>query len=340
MKTKFGIVGTGTIAAFHAKAIRSLPRACLYGAADADELRAEQFAKEHICRAYPDFDAMLSDPELDAVCICTPSGLHPEQAARALRAGKHVVLEKPMALDTASAAMLAEEAEESGSRLTVVSQLRFTDSARYARQLLSEDAFGRLSMVCLSMNYWRSPEYYAANPWRGTRRFDGGGALMNQGIHGIDLLQFLLGPARVISASANTVTHKIEVEDTLCALVSFDCGAMGTITASTCAYPGFDRRLEIFGDRGHLVMRESEIEELIIDGNEVSCQNTEPKTSSAGNPTQIPWELHARQIDNLIDAVRTGTSLVSTARDGLLAVQMIESIYRAAGQSHSPSGGN
>ena len=190
-KLRFGILGCGMIAKFHADAITSLENAILFGAADNNPATAQKYAAKYGIKAYGDYDQMLNDPQIDAVCICTPSGFHAENALKALKAGKNVVLEKPMALNTADADKIIATCTETGKKLTVICQLRFSEDILRVKKLISEDAFGKIVMCNLSMKYWREEEYYSQSAWKGTKKFDGGGALMNQGIHGIDLLLYI-----------------------------------------------------------------------------------------------------------------------------------------------------
>ncbi|MBE6612958.1 MAG: Gfo/Idh/MocA family oxidoreductase [Ruminococcaceae bacterium] len=322
----FGILGCGMIAGVHAAAIASLSDAVLIGAADASFERAADFAKAHGITAYETYAAMLADPAIDAVCICTPSGLHAENALDALAAGKHVVLEKPMALNVADADRVAAACKAFGRHLTVISQLRFSPDVHRAKQLVSEKAFGTLIFCDLFMKYHRDDAYYRDSPWRGTYRYDGGGALMNQGIHGIDLLRFIAGDYTAVSGITATRRHAIETEDTAAALIRFDCGAPGVIEATTAANPGFDRRIEILGDRGYMTLRENRIERLYIDGIADEHHHIDVPPMS-GSPVIASHEMHALQIKNLIDTVMGRGTLLADASDGRAALKIIEDIY-------------
>lgn len=325
---RFGIIGCGMIAGIHAKAIESLENARLVGAVDYQPDRAAQFAREHDITAYPNAAAMLADEQIDAVCICTPSAFHADTALTALAHHKHVVLEKPMALDSKTADQVVAACEQNHCLLTVISQLRFSQDVQRVKQLLEENAFGRITMCSLYMKYWRDQEYYASSSWKGTLRFDGGGALMNQGIHGIDLLQYLMGVPRVVSGLTKTLTHDIEVEDTAAALLEFENGAIGVVEAATSAYPGFDRRLEIVGDRGHVILQENTIQQLVMDCKPVELFPRQPASvNTSSDPTVLDYQMHARQIQNLIEAVHGREALLIDAAEGRKAVKIIEHIY-------------
>ena len=330
---KFGILGCGMIANIHAAAISELENATLLGVADNFPAAAEKFAEKHECRAYASYADMLADGEIDAICICTPSGFHAENAIAALEAGKHVVLEKPMALSTADADKIIETCDRTGKLLTVISQLRFAKDIQRVKELIGEGAFGRITLCGLHLKYYRSTEYYSSSPWKGTLKFDGGGALMNQGIHGIDLLEYLVGPIKTARGKIATLFHKIEAEDTAVATVEFEHGALGVIEGSTCAYPGFERRIEIHGDAGYVILRESSIEKLMIRGEKIAVDVKTPGVNTAADPSALQSRNHRRQIANLLAAVEGKEKLLVDCREGKKAVRVIESIYRSSAEA-------
>lgn len=327
---QFGILGCGMIAGIHAAAIHEIENATLAGVADNFPAAAEKFAEKHACRAYPTYADMLADEEIDAVCICTPSGFHAENAIAALLSGKHVVLEKPMALSVADADRIIETCEKTGKLLTVISQFRFANDIPYVKRLIEEGAFGRISLCGLDLKYYRDPAYYTASPWKGTLKFDGGGALMNQGIHGIDLLEYLVGPIKSARGKIATLFHKIEVEDTAVATVEFEHGALGVIQGSTCAYPGFERRIEIHGHEGYVILRESCIEKLMIHGEEIEVEKKHSGINTASDPAALQSHNHETQIRNLLAAAEGKEELLVDCREGRRAVRVIESIYRSS----------
>lgn len=329
---RFGIIGCGVIAEAHVLSLFEIDGATPVGVFDRNRERAEAFAEKHGIRAYPSYASMLADTEIDAICICTPSGLHADQAVQALREGKHVVLEKPMALTAADAEKVCREAEISHHLITVISQHRFRADVGRVKELIDAGAFGRLVMCDLYMKYWRDPSYYANSTWRGTWRMDGGGALMNQGIHGVDLMRYLVGDAKLLRGRAKTLVHDIEVEDTAAALVEFDCGALGVIEASTSAYPGFSRRIEIHGSKGYATLVDSTLEKLCIGGEMLVDKNVLTDAGTASDPTQLSNEGHTLQLRNFVAALRGEEELLITARDGYEAVRLIEEIYRSSEQ--------
>ena len=326
-KVRFGIVGCGMIANMHADAIANMDNALLVGVADNARQAAEKFAQPRGAKVYDDYAAMLRDPDVDAVCICTPSFLHASQAIDALNAGKHVVVEKPMALDEESADEIIKTCEKTGKMLTVVYQLRFEEDVIRLKGLIEGGAFGKITMCNLFMNYYRSKEYFASSNWKGTLKYDGGGALMNQGIHGVDLLEYLAGDITMVNGKAKTLVHNVEVEDTAVATVEFASGAMGVITASTCTYPGFGRRLEIYGEDGYAVLTENALTELMLNRQPVEL-NQKATIGCAHDPTAVNYAMHKRQLNNFVAAIMGKEQLVSDCYAGKKAVRVIKEIYR------------
>ena len=335
-KLRFGIIGCGLIADTHARALRELERTEAVGCADNDPARAEAFAAAYDMKAYPTAAALLADESIDAVCICTPSCFHEEGAVAALQKGKHVVLEKPMAMDCASADRIIAACEESGKLLTVIFQQRFSDDVAEVRQLLAENTLGRISLCSLSMKYYRNAEYFSSSSWRGRLAFEGGGALMNQGIHGIDLMEYVVGPVQSVQGKVRTLCHSVEVEDTAAAVLTFENGALGIIEASTCAFPGFERKLSIHGDRGYVILRDDTVEELFIDG-EMRRQNLpDPNAFKAsGSPAVPDCTRHLRQLNNFVDAIEGKAPLIVDGKEGKKAVRIITEIYRTSAETCS-----
>ena len=327
-KIKFGIVGCGMIAHVHAKAIGDICTAELVGVADNSYDFALKFAQKWGVRAFNDYNELLSDKEIDVVCVCTPSCFHAQNAIDALNSGKHVVLEKPMAITVEDTDKIIETCAKTGNLLTVISQLRFSKDIIKIKKLIEEGAFGKITLCELNMKYYRDPEYYSSSPWKGTLKFDGGGALMNQGIHGIDLLEFVMGEITSVNGKAKTLYHDIEVEDTAVAIVEFASGALGTIIASSCAYPGFDRKITISGSDGYAILRENKIEKMQIKGEvfEGDCSNT---SAGANDPTKVNSDFHKLQFENLLSAIKGEAKLLIDCHEGKKAVKIIKSIYNS-----------
>lgn len=324
---KFGIIGCGMIANVHADAISHIKNAKLVGVADNFKEVAFLFGESRGVKVYDDYKEMLKDENIDAVCICTPSLFHASIAIQALNSGKHVVIEKPMALDEKSANKIIKACERTGKKLTVIYQLRFEDDVNKVKELVTKGAFGKITLCNLFMKYYRDSEYYASSSWKGTLKYDGGGALMNQGIHGVDVLEYIVGDIKNVKGKIKTLVHKIEVEDTAVAMVEFKNGALGIIEASTCTYPGFDRILEIYGETGYVIMRENVIEKLMIDKKEVVVEKKEA-VGSASDPKAVTYLMHQKQLTNFINAILEKEELISDCYAGKKAVKVIKEIYK------------
>lgn len=331
LTVNFAIVGCGLISRLHLAAIEAIDDARLAGVYDADPQAAARTAAEWETRAYPTYEALLEDPAVDAVCICTPSFLHVQHARQALEAGRHVLVEKPLALTVEDCDELILLAQQKGVQLGVVSQLRFSPSVCNVRRALEKGLLGRLTRVDLYMKYYRSQSYYDSGAWRGTWDKDGGGALMNQGIHGVDLLLYLMGPVKSIYALCGTLARDIEVEDTLSAVMAYQGGAIGVIEASTADWPGAPRRIEINGEYGMITLEEDRIAVFRVEG-EDPYRLYEQKESSAAthsDPGRIEPTGHREQLKNFISAVRGDTELLVDARQGRAAVELVLAAYRS-----------
>jgi len=343
-KLRFGIIGCGVIGRIHAEAISSLPDAQLVAVADVIPKRAHELAEKFHVTPYGDFQEMLAHEELDVVDICTPSGLHREHACQVMRSGRHVIVEKPMEISRAAIEEMLRVQQETGVKLAVISQHRFDPVTRQVHDLVEEQAFGRLVLGNAIIPWWRSQAYYDSGAWRGTWELDGGGVLMNQSIHSIDLLQWLMGPVRSVFAYTDTLVHRMETEDVAVAVLRFANGALGTIAATTGAYPGVSTRIEIYGDKGSAVIEDDQLSYLHLardDREEVGpygggapgkrAQRTEnADTSAAQDPAALAIRSHALQIEDMIRAIREdGTPLL----DGHAAkhpVEIILAIYESA----------
>jgi UDP-N-acetyl-2-amino-2-deoxyglucuronate dehydrogenase len=340
-KLRFGIVGCGVIGPTHAEAIASLPDAQLAAVTDIIPERAQKLAARYGATPYTDFQEMLTRERLDVVIVCTPSGMHREHACRVMRTGRHVIIEKPMEISLAAIDEMLRVQQETGVKLAVISQHRFDPASRQVHDLLEEKAFGRLVLGNVIVPWWRSQGYYDSGAWRGTWELDGGGVLMNQSIHSIDLLQWFMGPVKSIYAYTDTLAHRMETEDVAVAVLRFANGALGTIAATTGAYPGVTTRIEVFGDRGSAVIENDNLSYLHLardDHEEAGAYGASPQASkmadsgdsTAQNPADLSYRAHALQIADMIRAIREdGTPLV----DGYAArrpVEIILGIYESA----------
>ena len=255
------------------------------------------------------------------------SGFHAAQAKAALLAGKNVAVEKPIAMTVSEADSVIETAKQSGKLLTVISQLRFAPDSIRLKNAVQDGVFGKIRFCNLSMKYWRDETYYSGSRWKGSRLLDGG-ILMNQGIHGIDLLLHVMGKTTVTSSVTDRLHHKIESPDTALALLRYDCGALGVLESTTAAFPGFDLKLEIIGTKGYAVFTEDHFTTFVIDGKE---QNLLPETKSSGtasDPKAVGWKKHSLQLKNFADAINGLCPLAVKGEDGRAAIALISDVYQ------------
>jgi predicted dehydrogenase len=335
----FGIIGAGMIAHVHARAIREIPRSRLVGVFSTTPQKREAFAGKENCKAFESLDAMLQDPEIDIVCICTPSGAHQDPTLACIAAGKHCLVEKPLEVTLEKCDRIINAAEKHGVKVGVIFPSRFYDQAMYLKKAIAEARFGDIVLGDAYVKWYRSEAYYQSNAWRGTWELDGGGALMNQGIHSVDLLQWYMGPVKAVQAFRTNRRHKtIAVEDTVVAVVEFANGALGNITCSTAIFPGELKRIEINGTAGTAVLQESNLVkwDLEVMGEEdIALQKRMQENGlshggGASNPADISFKGHQLQIEDMLQAIETnGTPLVD-AVEGRKAVEIVLAIYQSA----------
>jgi len=334
----FGIVGCGMIARFHARAIEETRGANLAACFDTFPASADKLAAETGCRAYADLDEMLADPDVDVVTIGTPSGAHLEPALAAARAGKHVIVEKPLEITLRRCDRIIEACRKNRVKLSTIFPSRFHDSSQLLKRAVEAGRFGRLSVGDAYVKWYRSQEYYDSGAWRGTWELDGGGALMNQAIHSVDLLTWLMGPVVEISAQTATLAHKrIDVEDTAVATLRFKNGALGVIEASTAVYPGYLKRIEIHGSEGSAVIEEEDIKTWEFarkNRGDAAVMRLMAKQKSGGggasDPSAIGHHGHAMQFHDVLESIRRKRKPAIDGKEGRRSVEIILAIYKAA----------
>jgi predicted dehydrogenase len=335
----FGIIGCGMIAEYHTRAINEIDGARVVAAFSRNPANGAKIAgmaaPRGECRVYDDLDAMLAHPGLDVVCICTPSGAHLEPAVAAARAGKHVVVEKPLEITLPRCDAMLEACEANGVRIAAIFPSRFSKANVALKQAIDAGRFGRLTLGDTYVKWWRTQQYYDSGGWRGTWELDGGGALMNQAIHNVDLLQWLMGDVESVQALTATLSHeRIEVEDTAVAALRFRNGALGVIEAATSCYPGLLKRTEIHGSDGSARVEQDDITlwsfreerpedaDLRPQGNAVS--------GGAADPRDISHAGHREQIADFLRAIDSGGRPRVDGPEGRKAVEIIRAIYRSA----------
>jgi predicted dehydrogenase len=336
----FGIIGCGMIAEFHTRAINEIDTARVVAAWSRNPANGDKIARlaKGGCVIFDDLDALLALPELDIVCVCTPSGAHMEPAVRAAAAGKHVVVEKPLEITLPRCDAIIAACASAGVRLCTIFPSRFTAANRRLKEAITLGRFGRLTLGDTHVKWWRTQEYYDSGGWRGTWQLDGGGALMNQAIHNVDLLYWLMGDVVAVTAIAATLAHeRIEVEDTAVAALRFQNGALGVIEAATSAYPGLLKRIEIHGDRGSARVEQDDItlwdfQEKVPSDNEIYAAMAGQTGFKAGasDPRGITHVGHRDQLFDFLQAIDRGRDPVVDGREGRKSVEIVRAIYRSA----------
>lgn len=334
-----GFIGAGAIAHFHARAVAAATGAQALGVVSRRRASAEAFAKEHgIAFAGDSVRDLLALPGLDAVCITTPSALHLEPALAAIRAGKHLMIEKPLDSTVEGTDHILREAEKAGVRVGSIFQARFGDAARSLKAAIDAGRFGRMVLAGCYVKWNRTNDYYTG--WKGKLAEDGGGAVINQAIHGVDLLQWFAGmPVEVFAWTTRRVHTRIESEDTSVAALKFESGALGTIEATTATWPGFSRRLEICGEHGSAVMEDDDITRWEFrvaqaeDDRIRGMRESASMGSGAAAPMNIKIEGHVRQIQDFIDGIREQRPFFIEGREARNAVSLVRAIYDSAATS-------
>ena len=332
-KVGFGVIGVGGIGKAHCRAIKDIENAELVAIADIDEPVARQRGEEFGCEVYSDYLKMLERDDIEIIEVCTPSGMHGEHAVTAMKAGKHVMSEKPLEITLKKIDEMIAVSESTGMTLSCIFQNRFSDSAQQIHRALQQQKFGAIIYGEASVKWHRSQQYYEANGgWRGTWQWDGGGSLMNQSVHYIDLLQWFAGAVKRVWARTAVMNHKIETEDLGIACLEFESGALGAIIGTTCAWPGYSARVDLLGSQGSVIWDSGEIKAWHVVGEEEAqlTQATEGTVKgAAADPMGLPPGSHARQIQLFAEAVLDGGEPEIPASEARKAVEIIRAVYKA-----------
>jgi len=331
----FGIVGAGMIADFHAKAIQSLNNAKLIGICGSNPEKGRALGEKYQCRIFSSYEEMLRSAEIDIVTIATPSGTHMEPTIAAAKHGKHVICEKPLEISLERIDKMIEAHAIAGTYLGGIFNYRFDETVKPLKNAIETGRFGTINHASVHIPWWRSDNYYN-DSWHGTWKLDGGGALINQSIHMIDLLQYLMGPAQSLQAYTATLGHDIEVEDTATAILQFKNKALGMVFGSTASFPGQFRRLEITGTKGTVVQVENSFkvwqfaEQTEADKKIENQFNEIGSGGGVSNPAAINFELHAKNIAAFIDSIEAGRRFEIDGSEARKAVEIVLAIYEAA----------
>lgn len=338
---RFGIIGCGRVARYHAEALHKIPGVELKAVCDIVPERAQEFASRYSVDPYTDYRYLLDRKDVDVVCICTPSGDHPRHGMDVARAGKHVVVEKPIGLTLEEIDALIETCDQEKVKLCVVHQNRFNPAVVKLREALDAGRFGRISHAAVTVRWNRSQEYYDQASWRGTWALDGG-VLMNQAIHAIDIFRWMMGEPESVFAYTATQFHQIEAEDVAVAVVRFRCGALGTIEASTNVFPSnWEETLAIFGEQGSAALGGVALNRIerweFADAVGRRASHVEAELASQPDPASVYGNGHGRLLAAVADAIRADSAVPVKPEDGREAVELVLAIYQSQGKGKEVS---
>ncbi|HEY7119831.1 MAG TPA: Gfo/Idh/MocA family oxidoreductase [Tepidisphaeraceae bacterium] len=350
-KLRFGIVGCGGVGPTHAGALLRIDDAQLVAVADLIPQRAQALADKvgGDIKVYASDQELVADPDIDVVCFATPSGLHAEHSIRALRAGKHVVVEKPMEVTLDACDRMIAAQRETGRKLTIISQHRFDPATRLVKEAIDSGKLGRIICATAEVKWWRKQDYYDVANWRGTWALDGGGSLMNQGVHTVDVLQWLVGGVESVFGHTATAAHQIETEDIACAALRFNCGAIGTLTAATAAFPGHPARIDIYGTEGSAIIEGDRLKQMVLkngqtftaedaardaisvaQGGTASVKDEAHRRAAFGDKKAGWGDAHRAQILDLIRAIREDGQPLLDGPAARKPVEVVLAIYQSA----------
>lgn len=331
MTVGVAIIGAGMIANIHVAALRETPGAAVTGVWSRSPDATAAFAAKHGLRAFKSYGEVLADPATAAVSLCLPPGTHVDYGLEAAAAGKHLIVEKPLDIDLAKAQTLIDTYRAKNLTLAVILQNRFTPAARRVKAALDAGLLGRLLLGDAYVKWYRSPEYYASNAWRGTWNIEGGGALINQAIHTIDLLQWFMGGVASVAGMTRTSIHSIETEDLGVAAVEYASGALGVIEGSTCVSPGYKERIEVHGTKGSFTLEGGLVKEWKVDGcREEDYIDVQHIVYGDTKSPAISPVNHIAQITDIVGAISAGRDPLVTGEEGIKSLAIVLGIYRSA----------
>src|SRR5271168_4874222 len=334
MTIHVGLIGGGNITETHARAARAIPGVEVAAIHGANAEKIARLSREHGGTPYQDFEGFLEHRPMDLVILGSPSGLHAEQGIAAARHGLHVLTEKPIEISTVRADALIAAAAQAGVHLGVIFQDRTKLQIRQLKNWLDQGLLGKPLFVDARVKWYRPPEYYANSRWRGTLALDGGGALINQGVHTVDLLLWLLGDVVRVQARTATLFHKIEAEDNAAAILEFASGALGVFHATTAAYPGYPRRVEITGTEGTVVLEQDQIIAANLRNAPAAIaglvESARGQNQSASSAAVSDFRGHQAVLEDFLQAIEHGRAPACDGMEGRRSLSLVESICRAA----------
>ena len=334
MTIHVGLIGGGNITETHARAVLAVPGMALAAVYGANIENVQRITRQYGITAYQEFESFLDHRPMGMVAIGSPSGLHAEQGIEAARHGLHVLTEKPIDISTVRADELIAAAKQNNVKLGVMFQDRFKPEIRRFKQWVERGVIGRPLLIDARVKWYRPPEYYSQSKWRGTAALDGGGALINQAIHTVDLLLWLLGGVTRVQARIATALHAIEGEDTAIALLDFESGALGVLQATTSAFPGYPRRIEITGTEGTIILEHDRVvaTDLKNPPDDVRPGVPSEDRENVSSPVVTDFSGHQAIFEDFIRSIQENRPPACDGHEGRRSIALVEEIYRAAGR--------
>jgi predicted dehydrogenase len=327
-----GILGGGGISETHARAAREIDGIEIAAVAGENPAKVKELAARYHAAAYEGTADLLRHRPLDLVLIGSPPRRHAEQGIAAARQGLHVLVEKPIDVTLPRADELIDACERAGVKLGVFFQGRFAPDLERLKRAIDDGALGRPFLATGRVKWWRPPEYYGHSRWRGTLALEGGGALLSQGIHTVDLLLWLLGDVSRVWARAATALHRIEVEDTLVATLEFESGALATLEATTAAFPGYPRALELTGSEGTVVIEQDRVLRVDLRRPWPGLVSSGERSSDASASSPLVGDVrgHRAAIEDFLRSIRDGGEPRCSGREGRRSLAVVDALYRSA----------
>lgn len=325
------LVGCGMIASTHVTALKEIPEAQICGVWSRTPEVMDAFARKNEVNTYENYEQLLADPQVNTVIITLPPGVHVDYALPAAAAGKNLILEKPMDIDLEKAHQLIKECRQNDLKLAVIFQTRYTPAVQTVNTALDQGILGKIILADAYVKWYRSPEYYAGNAWRGTWKLEGGGALINQAIHTIDLVQWFMGGAYSVYGQTKTTLHQIATEDLGLAIVEYNNGALGVIEGTTAVQPGFKERIEIHGEKGTIILEGGNITAWKVEGcRESDYVKTETISYGKTNSPAISPVNHRAQLQEILQAILRNDEPLVNGEEGIKSLQIIRGIYESS----------
>ncbi len=333
IKLKIGIIGIGTIADVHAQAIKTSVNMELLSAYSRNQEKAIHFSKKYNIQCFTDWNKFINDPELDAVSICTPNGIHLDYGEKAAVAKKHVIVEKPIEVTLERAHKLINVCKKNDVKLAIIYQSRFMDNMQELKELIDNNGLGKLFMGDAYIKWYRTQAYYDSGAWRGTLELDGGGVLINQAIHTVDLLQWLMGDVDTIYGQTGTFTHNLECEDNAVSTIRYKNGAIGVIQASTSVQPSQSRKIEIHGEKGSVLINGDEVKISLAKESSAKEDSIKKEASGVGSSSPLDgfsFEPHKRQFEAIAEAIQNNKIPPVSGEESLKSLAIVLAIYESA----------